>query len=178
MTGERVQRALIGLGANLGDPIQQLRDALSLLITCLPAQRLAASQIYQSAPLGGLLQPDYYNAVVHLELLSSHSPHSLLSELKAVEAALGRPKKHKKWSSRVIDCDLLLCDDRVIKSHDLIVPHPGILNRVFVYYPLYEILPGLVLPCGVVLADVCQPGCEASLKCIEPLIGSERALLC
>ncbi len=137
-------RAFIGLGSNLDEPRVQLQRALQAL-TELPRTKLAThSSLYRSAPLGGLDQPDYLNAVAALE--THLSAPALLVELQAIETRQGRVRDAQRWQSRTLDLDLLLYGELQLHDEALTVPHPGMAQRAFVLYPLQEIAPDLVIP--------------------------------
>jgi 2-amino-4-hydroxy-6-hydroxymethyldihydropteridine diphosphokinase len=129
--------AFVGLGANLGDPLQALRDALARLAT-LPNTRLVrSSRIWRSAPVdaGG---PDYLNAVAQLE--TALDAFALLRALQAIEAAAGRERPYRN-APRTLDLDLLLYGTACIASATLTVPHPRLRERAFVLLPLQELAP-------------------------------------
>lgn len=144
-------RAYIGLGANLGEPLAQLRAAVAAL-AALPGSTLAAvSPLYRSAPLGPAGQPDYYNAVAALD--TPLPPHALLAALQAIETAQGRVRL-ERWGPRTLDLDLLLYGADVIATPDLTVPHAELAQRCFVLVPLHDLAPALVLPDGRPLAQL------------------------
>ena len=87
--------------------------------------------------------PAFLNAVA--EMQTSLDPGALLGRLLETERQLGRIRK-KKWEPRIIDLDLLLYGDRVIRSPDLIIPHPLMHERQFVLKPLVEIAPEAIHP--------------------------------
>lgn len=129
--------AFIGLGANLGDPQQALRDALAALAR-LPGTRLVrSSRLYRSAPVdaGG---PDYVNAVA--EIATRLDAQSLLAQLQGIEQAAGRERPYRN-APRTLDLDLLLYGDGRIDSATLTVPHPRLRERAFVLVPLHELAP-------------------------------------
>ena len=139
--------AYIGIGANLGDPVAQVRQACRDLAERLPESRLmACSRLYRNPPLGPQEQPDYVNAVACLH--TRLSARGLLSALQAIERHHGRDRSHnpQRWGPRTLDLDLLLFGDQVIHEPHLTVPHPGIAQRNFVLYPLLEIAPDLCIP--------------------------------
>ena len=143
--------AFIGLGANLGQPRDQLAAALRALAS-LPGTRLTAvSRLYGSAPVGPQDQPDYVNAVARLE--TSLTPHRLLAELQAIENHAGRIRK-RHWGPRTLDLDLLLYAEDEIRTTHLTVPHPEMTLRGFVIVPLLDIAPGVVLPNGTKAASL------------------------
>lgn len=144
-------RCYIGLGANLGEPLAQLRAAVAAL-AALPGSALAAvSPLYRSAPLGPAGQPDYYNAVAALD--TPLPPHALLTALQAIEAAQGRVRL-ERWGPRTLDLDLLLYGSDLIATPDLTVPHAELGNRCFVLVPLHDLAPDLILPDGRALATL------------------------
>ncbi len=135
--------AYIGLGSNLGTPVEQLNRALAELALLPDTQLKRNSRFYQSPPMGGLDQPDYINAVAELE--TSLNPEELLAKLKAIETAHGRIRG-ERWGARTLDLDLIVYGSIIIDMPDLKVPHPGMHERAFVLYPLYEIAPHLDIP--------------------------------
>lgn len=156
--------AYIGLGANLGDPPAQLREALQRLAS-LGLLR-AVSRFYRSTAVGPGPQPDYCNAACTLE--SSLAPAVLMRELLAMEQALGRVRG-EKWGARLIDLDLLHVDGVQCETADLQLPHPGIAQRNFVLRPLADIAPGLSLPrIGSVVAAAQVLGSEGLCPWFSP----------
>jgi 2-amino-4-hydroxy-6-hydroxymethyldihydropteridine diphosphokinase len=141
---ESWQRAYIALGSNLEGPRKQVQHASSRLAE-LPFTRLVQlSPLYLSRPLGPVAQPDYVNAVAGI--LTDLDPEALLKELKAIETSMGRPPVHPRWGPRIIDLDLLSHGEQVRATPELTLPHPGIVQRNFVLYPLADIAPDLRLP--------------------------------
>jgi 2-amino-4-hydroxy-6-hydroxymethyldihydropteridine diphosphokinase len=138
------QPAWIGVGSNLEDPRAQVLAAFGRLKQ-LPRSRLVStSRLYRSRPFGPVAQPDFVNAVAGV--LTQLDPPALLKELRAIEVSMGRPARHEHWGPRIIDLDLLAwgCERR--SDAHLTLPHPGIVERNFVLYPLAEIAPDLDLP--------------------------------
>ncbi len=137
-----VTLAYVGLGANLGDPQQAVRDALEAL-RALPQTSLdAVSSLYLSAPVdaGG---NDYVNAVARLR--TSLLAHELLSALQGVEQNFGRERPFRN-APRTLDLDLLLYGEQTIHDAALEVPHPRMMARAFVLLPLLELDAGIVVP--------------------------------
>lgn len=134
--------AYIGLGANLGHPVEQLRNAIRALQQLGTVVR--ESSLYRSAPLGGAAQPDYCNAVVMLE--TSLPPEALMAGLLDIERAAGRVRGGPRWASRVLDLDLLHYEGVVLNTNGLRLPHPEIARRNFVLVPLAEVAPQLDIP--------------------------------
>jgi 2-amino-4-hydroxy-6-hydroxymethyldihydropteridine diphosphokinase len=136
--------AYIGLGSNLADPHQQVLNACRRL-AALPLTRLVlSSSLYRSRPFGPVAQPDFVNAVAGV--LTQLPPLPLLDELLSLETALGRPPRRERWGPRVIDLDLLAYAREQRSEARLTLPHPGIVERNFVLYPLADIAPDLDLP--------------------------------
>jgi 2-amino-4-hydroxy-6-hydroxymethyldihydropteridine diphosphokinase len=138
------QPAYIGVGSNLNGPRQQVVAACARLAQ-LPRSRLVlTSRLYVSRPLGPVAQPDFVNAAA--AILTQLAPGALLAELRAIETAMGRPTERVRWGPRVIDLDLLSYGRERCSDAALTLPHPGIVERNFVLYPLAEIAPDLDLP--------------------------------
>lgn len=137
-------RAFLGLGSNLGDRAYYLGAAISALASPTIIIR-STSRIYETEPWGVLDQPLYWNQVIEVE--TTLEPLDLLHVCQEIELRLGRERK-EHWGSRTIDIDLLIYDNRVSKSEELMLPHPYLENRAFVLAPLREIAPELVLPSG------------------------------
>ncbi|MBI4293311.1 MAG: 2-amino-4-hydroxy-6-hydroxymethyldihydropteridine diphosphokinase [Betaproteobacteria bacterium] len=133
----------IGLGANLGEPGEQLRSAIKALGRAADSRVLAVSSFYASAPLEFASQPDFVNAVAKLDTVLA--PHALLETLLAIERAFGR-RRSFHGAPRTLDLDLLLYGEQVIAEPDLQVPHPRMHERAFVLAPLAEIAPECVIP--------------------------------
>lgn len=138
-----MHRAYIGIGANLDDPVEQVRSAFGAL-DAIDATRLKArSSLYRSAPVGYAEQPDFVNAVARVE--SALAAQTLLERLLAIERAAGRTRTRPN-GPRTLDLDLLLFDDDCIESAQLVVPHPRMHERAFVLIPLVEIAPDAIIP--------------------------------
>lgn len=131
--------AYLGLGANLGDPIQQLIDA-RLALEALPSSiDLQCSSFYVSSPVGYDDQPDFINCVI--ELHTDAEPLDLLDATQNIENNLGRKRiVGNQNAPRLIDIDILLYGDRKIGDPRLIVPHPRMAERLFVLKPLLELI--------------------------------------
>jgi len=145
-----MERAYIGLGSNLAEPAEQLRQALAALQQ-LPRTCLAAvSSFYVSdSLLPG--QPRYSNAVAALD--TELQPLQLLDALQAIELDQGR-ERVERWGPRTLDLDILLFGQRLIDEPRLHVPHYQMHLRAFVLYPLAEIAADLELPDGRPLGEL------------------------
>lgn len=143
MSSKNFHLAFIALGSNLEDPQLQCQRALDQIKNLPQTELLVCSSFYQTKPLvpkgadkEGI--PFYVNAVC--KIATELSPQELLAQLRKIEEKMGRKRK-KKWESRLIDLDLLFYDSLVMKTKNLIIPHPEIEKRSFVLIPLTEINP-------------------------------------
>lgn len=129
--------AYLGLGSNLGDRRASL-DAAVRRLRAEPGLRvLAVSEYYETAPAD--CPPgsgDYLNAAAAVE--TDRDPHDLLKLLQRIEYQFGRVRTGVN-SPRTLDLDILLYDDWVIDTPDLVVPHPRLHDRAFVLVPLADV---------------------------------------
>ncbi|HET8833739.1 MAG TPA: 2-amino-4-hydroxy-6-hydroxymethyldihydropteridine diphosphokinase [Gemmatimonadales bacterium] len=136
MAAARPEPVYVALGSNLGDRGAHLAAARTAL-GALPGTRVvAASDIEETAPLGGKQQPAYLNQMLLLE--TSLQPHALLDACHAIEDAQGRVRT-EHWGSRTIDIDIVRFGTRRVCEPDLILPHPGLANRDFWQRELAEL---------------------------------------
>lgn len=150
----------LGLGSNLGDPVQQLLSASKEIAGLVEVEVVKSSPLYSSQPVGPQDQPNYVNAVLHIN--TCLSPLALLKKLQAIENQHGRVRG-QRWGARTLDLDILLYDNQIINLPDLIVPHPEMTNRAFVLYPLADIATSnLLIPgkgcLGGLMADCVAEG--------------------
>ncbi len=131
----------LGLGANLGDRLDNLQHAIQALPPAVSILRL--SSIYETEPWGYRDQPAFLNQV--LEGSTDLSPNDLLQYLKQVEREMGR-RPTFRYGPRLVDLDILFYGDQVIDQPDLAIPHPRLAERAFVLVPLAELAPGLLHP--------------------------------
>lgn len=143
--------AYIGLGSNLDHPLEQLKQALVSINQMNLSQIERVSSFYHSRPWGKLDQPDFINAVA--KITTELKPLDLLDELQSIEKQQKRVRT-VRWGARTIDLDVLLYDKITLNLSRLVIPHPRMLQREFVVYPLYEIAPDLRLPSGESLAAI------------------------
>ena len=133
-------KAVIALGANIGNPLENLEIAISLLRES--TEVISVSSFYTTAPVGGPAQPDYLNAVCIIE--SELPALDLLSLLHGIEKSLGR-ERSEHWGPRTIDLDLIQFGGLLSKSSELELPHPRAHERRFVLEPWLEIDSDAVL---------------------------------
>lgn len=130
--------AYFGLGSNLGNRLQNLREAVNVLALLGKVQ--GKSSVFETKAWGGVPQPDYLNACVKLELTKIFLPAEILTKIKTFEIEIGRVPS-VRWGERKIDIDILLIDDLIYHSQEIDIPHIRIPERLFVLVPLKEILP-------------------------------------
>lgn len=135
-----MSRVWLGLGANLGERRANIDAAIDRLAE--HGRVLRCSELSRTTPVdaGGA---DYLNGVCEIE--TELDPGALLAATQAIEQAAGRRTKGDN-APRPLDIDILLYDDRVIDTPDLVVPHPRLQLRAFVLEPLAELAPDLVHP--------------------------------
>jgi 2-amino-4-hydroxy-6-hydroxymethyldihydropteridine diphosphokinase len=133
--------AYVGLGANLGDGIANLRAALRELSALDEVLECTASPFYRSAPVDAS-GPDFVNAVARLR--TTLAPLDLLDALQALEQAHGRERPYRH-APRTLDLDLLIYDDVSMDTARLVLPHPRMHERAFVLMPLRDLAPALTL---------------------------------
>ncbi len=133
-------KAVIALGANIGNPKEQMDIAISLLRESLEVT--AVSSYFTTAPVGGPEQPDYLNAIAIAE---SELPASeLLALLHGIEKVLGR-ERIEHWGPRTIDLDLIQYGSILSYADELLLPHPRAHERRFVLEPWAQIEPDALL---------------------------------
>lgn len=141
----------LSIGANLGDRLAALQYAVDTLAEV--GTVLAVSDVYETDPVGGPEQPDYYNAVVVLETLAE--PMGVLECAHRAEQGKGRTRE-VRWGARTLDVDVLAYGQMVSEDPVLTLPHPRALERAFVMLPWAQADPGFRLPDGRTVAEVAQ----------------------
>ena len=143
-TTAAARTAWVGLGANLGDAIATLQQALAELAAAPGIADLAPSPFYRSAPVDAQ-GPVFVNAVARLR--TTLDPISLLDLLQAIEQQHGRERPYRN-APRTLDMDLLLVDGVSMDTPRLTLPHPRLHQRAFVLRPLQDLDPDLSLQQG------------------------------
>ena len=136
-----MDEVLLGLGSNVGRPLDSLREAVFRLHEICLVSRV--SSIYRTEPVGNADQDWFLNCAVLLE--TSLDAFELLDRLLRIEAAMGRVRTVRN-GPRVIDIDILLAGDRQIHEAALTVPHPRMHERAFTLYPSAEIAADMQHP--------------------------------
>ncbi|NKZ28813.1 2-amino-4-hydroxy-6-hydroxymethyldihydropteridine diphosphokinase [Facklamia miroungae] len=127
----------LSLGSNLGDRMANLKKGQALLLSHPQIELLKASAYYQTSPVGGVKQDDFINQAIAIS--TSLNPYDLLAYLHEIEAKLLR-KRLIVWGPRTLDIDILYYDNLSSQDPELTLPHPEVLNRLFVLIPLLEII--------------------------------------
>jgi 2-amino-4-hydroxy-6-hydroxymethyldihydropteridine diphosphokinase len=133
-----VRPCYLSLGSNVGDRVAHLRAGLEFVCANDDAR---TSQVYETEPVGGVDQDDFWNLVV--EIISDATPRELLERARAAEAARGRTRD-VRWGPRTLDVDVLLVGNETSDDPEILVPHPRLYERSFVLVPLHELAPDLV----------------------------------
>ena len=133
----------ISIGSNIGNRIKNIQETIDLIHSRI-ASLLSISSIYETESIG-FEGDDFFNICASFN--SFKSPHFIMNEFLEIEKLLGRVRsKEKKYTSRIIDIDILLVDDMIINSEELNIPHKEMCNRRFVLDPLIEIDPNIIHP--------------------------------
>ena len=158
MTNTKI-RAWIGVGANLGEPRNQVLEAIDCLDRIDQMAVEARSSIYRTAPIGVQDQPDFINAVVRVGTTLDPLSVSVLCCLLQIEGQFGRVRYGSRNSPRRLDLDLLLYANEILNSRELTLPHPRMQHRLFVLQPLMEIEGNFEIP-GAGFIDACISACQ------------------
>lgn len=131
-------RAWLGLGANLGAPVEQIEEALIRLEAHPDVAVIARSRMIVTRAWGNTDQPDFTNMVAAVD--TRLSPQALLKVCLGIEQAMGRVRE-ERWGPRTIDIDIIAFEKLVVRSGRLTLPHPHAHRRHFVLDLLREIAP-------------------------------------
>jgi len=143
MGDQKVKTAFLGIGSNLGDRTGNLRHAVNM-IRAVTGAAVTESSVYETEPWGFSADTSFLNMVVGIG--TSLHPEALLSAILGIEVSMGRIRSRNKYSSRIVDIDLLLFGDLVLNVKQLQIPHPHLHERRFVLVPLAEIAPDFIHP--------------------------------
>lgn len=168
----------LSLGTNLGNKFENLQQAVDLVADEIGSV-LKISSVYNTAAWG--FESEYFYNIC-IQVATSLNPEHLLETIHKIELSLGRKKtSNKEYKARIIDIDVLLYDQEIIFSKDLIVPHKEMLNRKFVLVPLAEIAPNLIHPIEKKQIQVCLANStddseieDTYLKLKRPICLSEK----
>jgi len=130
--------AYIALGANLGDREGTLVEALNRLNSHEGIRVLRTSGVYETEPVGYLDQPQFLNMAAAVS--TNLAPEALLEVMLEIETGLGRTRDIR-YGPRTVDLDLLWVEGQSRDTLHLTLPHPRMLERAFVLFPLSDIVP-------------------------------------
>lgn len=140
-----MNRIFLGIGTNLGDRENNLKQAIAAIENQVGHVHKSSS-VYETEPWGFQSDDAFLNMVIMAE--TELSPHELLDNILSIELSLGRIRNDKRYSSRIIDIDILLYNEEIIDDAELKVPHPQLQSRKFVLIPLCEIAGEMRHPVG------------------------------
>lgn len=133
---------VLGLGANLGDRLATLEDAVARIRVVCTVR--AISRLWETAPVGGPAQPDFLNGAA---LVDAEPTHAFLASLQHIEAELGRRRVPGVQNApRTLDIDVLWAEGVVSDDPVLTLPHPRLAGRAFAVLPLLDVLPDAIDP--------------------------------
>ncbi len=131
-------KAYVALGTNMGKRTANLQKAVESISRLPQTKVVSVSSLYETKPWGYSEQNNFLNAVALVE--TELGPFTLLGSLLGIEAAMGRVRTIPN-GPRIIDLDLLMYDKVTVKTPDLTLPHPRMMERGFVLKPLTDLLP-------------------------------------
>ncbi|MBD9372577.1 2-amino-4-hydroxy-6-hydroxymethyldihydropteridine diphosphokinase [Rhizobium sp. ARZ01] len=143
MSSERLDhRATLGLGGNIGDPVEAMRKALLALDRRVDCRVAGVSRLYRTPPWGKTDQAWFFNACALIE--TALAPEALLDVCLSVEREMKR-ERIERWGPRTIDIDVLTYDELSQSGGRLEIPHPRMTERGFVLMPLADIAADMVV---------------------------------
>ena len=146
-----MSRAVIAMGSNLGDRLENLQGGLDAMFDAPGLTFVAVSPVFETAPVGGPPQPAYLNAVLITQ--TALPARTVLDRCHSVEAAFGRVRT-QVWGPRTLDLDLIVYGDEVSDDPDLTLPHPRAHKRAFVLAPWHAADPQARIPGRGPVADL------------------------
>ena len=161
MPSEVFRKATLGLGGNIGDPVQAMAEALRALDGRADSRVLAVSRLYRTPPWGKTDQDWFFNACALVETMLA--PEALLDTCLDIERVMKRERK-ERWGPRTIDIDVLTFEGAEQSGGRLELPHPRMTARGFVLMPLADVAPMLEVG-GRAVADWLR---DADITGIEP----------
>lgn len=150
--------AALGLGGNIGDPVQAMARALQALDARDDCTVISVSRLYRTPPWGKTDQADFFNSCALVR--TSLPPEDLLSVCLDLERAMKRVRL-ERWGPRTLDIDILTYEGVQMQTETLVLPHPRMLERSFVLMPLADIAPDLEInsrPVDLWLSETDQTG--------------------
>ena len=137
-------KVYLSIGSNIGDRESNIAQAISAIEVPRENYNLNSASFYLTEPLYNTNQEFFINTVVGLD--SELKPFEFLDLIKKIENMLGRKKSRIKNMPRTIDIDILVHGSSIMETKELIIPHPGLINRKFVLIPFDEIATDFKIP--------------------------------
>ncbi len=168
-----VRNTYLSLGTNQGNKLQNLQKAVDL-IAKKTGRITKISSVYKTKSWG-FEGSDFFN--ICIGLTTEMEPEELMKTLLDIEKSLGRKRNESKtYSSRNIDIDLLLFENKIIRSRELMIPHPRMLDRKFVLIPLNEIAPKAIHPVTKTSIKQCLAVCTDNTEVIHTGLKVKRPI--
>lgn len=164
----RAEEVLIGLGGNIGEPLEAMRTALKALDADPDCRVERVSSVWKTPPWGVTDQPDFLNACAAVS--TTLEPRTFLDLCLSIEKDLKRIRD-QRWGPRSIDIDVLFFGDRMISEEGLAIPHPRIADRAFVLVPLAEIAPDAKIAGTSVVLLAAKADASGMIRLNEVLFG-------
>jgi 2-amino-4-hydroxy-6-hydroxymethyldihydropteridine diphosphokinase len=143
----------ISVGSNLGGKLDNCLRGIAALTESAESSLLEASRFFRTSPVDYADQDWFVNAAVKIK--TSLAPLVLLDKLVSIQQQMGRKADSVRFGPRVLDLDILLYDDWVIRTPRLTIPHPRMHKRAFVLQPICDINPSIIHPVlGQTVADL------------------------
>ena len=136
--------AYISVGSNIGNRLENCKNSIISLAESEISIVMAASPFYMTEPVDYIDQDWFINLVVKIE--TRLDPLELLDKLKLIQNNAGREHDAVRFGPRIIDLDIIMYDDFVINSPEMVIPHPRMHKRRFVLKPICDIDPHIVHP--------------------------------
>ncbi|MBU4464068.1 MAG: 2-amino-4-hydroxy-6-hydroxymethyldihydropteridine diphosphokinase [Proteobacteria bacterium] len=136
--------AYISAGSNIGNRLENCKNSLTYLAESKTSIIRSISPFYMTEPVDYINQDWFVNLVVKIE--TRLDPFRLLDKLKSIQGDAGRNHNAERFGPRILDLDIIMYDDIIINSPELIIPHPRMHKRRFVLKPICDIAPHIVHP--------------------------------
>jgi 2-amino-4-hydroxy-6-hydroxymethyldihydropteridine diphosphokinase len=138
-----MKKIFLGLGSNMGERAKNLEDSITRVEESV-GKIITRSSVYRTQPWGFESENEFLNMVIYVD--TDLTPSGLLNVILMIESQLGRVRSGQKYTSRIIDIDILLYDNEIVDDEVLVIPHPRMQDRRFVLVPLAEIAPDIIHP--------------------------------
>lgn len=143
----------ISVGSNLGDKLDNCLRGIAALTESAQSSILGSSRFFRTSPVDYADQDWFVNAAVKIR--TTMTPLALLDKLVSIQQQMGRKADAVRFGPRVLDLDILLYDDWIIRTPRLTIPHPRMHKRAFVLQPICDINPSIIHPVlGQTVADL------------------------